>query len=90
MTHPVKSVSSILVSSNDGTIRIYANDNLKISPKPQVFFADRFVRSEMSNPKGVKFPTILENIKIYCQVDYVCTLDGIHYIVGITSNSIYN
>jgi hypothetical protein len=90
MTHPIKSTSSILVGFNDGTIRIYPNDNLKISPKPQLFFVDRFVRSELANPKGVKFPHLIEDLKLYCQVDYLCTIDGIHYIVGITSNSMRN
>ena len=87
--HTVKNTSQILVAASDGIIRIFPNDNLKCTPKPLIFCTDRFLRSEAAAAQKHGLPLSIDpKTNVSLASEFICTEDGVHYIVAITSTSI--
>jgi hypothetical protein len=86
MVHKVKNYSYIVVGASDGIIRIYANDNMRISPKPKIFFADRQLRyDQLQIPPPLRSKD--EHLKVNIWADGFCTSDGVNFLAGYTSAS---
>lgn len=89
MLHPITHISHLLIGGTDGIIRLYLNDNLKVNPRPSIFFIDRYFRND-AKKKLKSTDAVFDKARIACSCDSISTPEGAHVIVGVTSNSNYN